>query len=65
MAKILWVLYDDPITGYPKSYPRNDPPEIKSYFGGQSGDRRVADFISTASSQPVQIHLCLELEAQR
>jgi formate dehydrogenase len=36
MAKILRVLYDDPITGYPKSYPRNDVPEIKSYSGGQS-----------------------------
>ena len=33
MAKILCVLYDDPITGYPKS------------------------------SEPVPIHLCLELKA--
>jgi formate dehydrogenase len=36
MAKILPVLCDDPITGYPKSYPLNDVPEIKSYSGGQS-----------------------------
>ncbi len=36
MAKVLCVLYDDPITGYPKSYARNDIPEIKSYPGGQS-----------------------------
>jgi formate dehydrogenase len=36
MAKILCVLYDDPITGYPTTYARNDIPEIKSYPGGQS-----------------------------
>jgi formate dehydrogenase len=36
MAKIICFLYDDPITGYPKSYPRNDVPENKSYSGGQS-----------------------------
>jgi formate dehydrogenase len=36
MAKILCVLYDDLITGYPKSYLRNDVPGIKSYSGGQS-----------------------------
>jgi len=24
MAKIICVLYDDPITGYPKSYARDD-----------------------------------------
>ena len=36
MAKILCVLYDDPITGYPKSYARNDIPKIDSYPGGQT-----------------------------
>ncbi len=35
MAKILCVLYDDPITGYPKSYARNDIPKIDHYPGGQ------------------------------
>jgi formate dehydrogenase len=36
MAKILCVLYDDPIHGYPKSYPRNDLPIIEKYPDGQS-----------------------------
>jgi len=26
MAKVLCVLYDDPVDGYPKSYPRDDLP---------------------------------------
>ena len=36
MAKVLCVLYDDPVAGYPKSYPRSDIPEIAHYPGGQS-----------------------------
>jgi formate dehydrogenase len=36
MAKILCVLYDDPITGYPKSYARTDVPNIDRYPGGQT-----------------------------
>lgn len=36
MAKILCVLYDDPITGYPKSYARADVPKIDHYPGGQT-----------------------------
>src|ERR1700675_1282727 len=36
MAKILCVLYDDPIDGYPKSYPRDNLPEIGSYPDGQT-----------------------------
>jgi formate dehydrogenase len=36
MAKVLCVLYDDPITGYPKTYPRADIPQITSYAGGQT-----------------------------
>jgi formate dehydrogenase len=35
MAKILCVLYDDPITGYPTTYPRDDLPEIDRYPDGQ------------------------------
>lgn len=35
MAKILCVLYDDPITGYPKSYAKNDIPVIEKYPDGQ------------------------------
>jgi formate dehydrogenase len=36
MAKVLCVLYDDPVTGYPKSYARDNIPTIKMYPGGQS-----------------------------
>ncbi len=36
MAKILCVLYKDPITGYPKTYARDDLPIIKQYPDGQS-----------------------------
>ena len=36
MATILCVLYDDPVDGYPSSYPRDDVPRIGSYFGGQT-----------------------------
>lgn len=36
MAKIICVLYDDPITGYPNSYPRDDIPELKQYPDGMS-----------------------------
>ena len=35
MAKILCVLYDDPIEGYPTSYARDDIPTITTYPGGQ------------------------------
>jgi formate dehydrogenase len=35
MAKILCVLYDDPKTGYPTSYPRDDLPHIERYPDGQ------------------------------
>ncbi len=36
MAKIICVLYDDPVGGYPKTYARDSIPEIKSYPGGQT-----------------------------
>lgn len=36
MSKVLCVLYDDPVTGYPKSYARDNIPAIKSYPGGQT-----------------------------
>lgn len=36
MAKILCVLYDDPISGYPKSYARTDLPTISRYPDGQT-----------------------------
>ena len=36
MAKILCVLYEDPVDGYPSSYPRDDVPDIKRYPDGQT-----------------------------
>ena len=36
MAKIIVVLYDDPVDGYPKTYARDAIPGIKSYPGGQT-----------------------------
>lgn len=35
MAKILCVLYDDPIDGYPKTYPRDKLPKLEKYPDGQ------------------------------
>jgi formate dehydrogenase len=36
MAKILCVLYDDPVDGYPPAYPRDDVPKIERYPDGQT-----------------------------
>ena len=36
MAKILCVLYDDPIGGMPSSYPRADLPRVEHYPDGQT-----------------------------
>ena len=36
MAKVLCVLYDDPVDGYPESYARDTIPAISSYPGGQT-----------------------------
>jgi formate dehydrogenase len=36
MAKILCVLYEDPIEGYPKTYPRDEIPKLKNYPDGQT-----------------------------
>lgn len=45
MAHVLCVLYDDPIEGYPTSYPRDDIPSIAEYPGGQSAPMpRAIDF---------------------
>ena len=46
MSKIVCVLYDDPVTGYPKSYPRDGIPKIKNYPGGQTlPTPKAIDFI--------------------
>jgi formate dehydrogenase len=36
MAKIVCVLYDDPVDGYPSSYARDDIPQLEQYPGGQT-----------------------------
>ena len=46
MAKVLCVLYDDPVTGYPKTYARNDIPTLGRYPDGQTlPTPRAIDFI--------------------
>jgi formate dehydrogenase len=54
MAKILCVLYDDPVDGYPKSYARDAIPVIAGYPGGQTAPTPQAiDF------QPGQLLGCV------
>lgn len=36
MAKVLCVLYDDPVDGYPPSYARDEIPKIERYHDGQT-----------------------------
>jgi formate dehydrogenase len=36
MARILCVLYDDPVDGYPPDYPRDEIPKIERYHDGQT-----------------------------
>ena len=45
MAKVLCVLYDDPVDGYPPPYARDDVPKIERYHDGQSAPTpRAIDF---------------------
>ena len=36
MAKIVRVLYDDPVDGHPSSYARDDIPTLERYPDGQA-----------------------------
>jgi formate dehydrogenase len=36
MPKIVCVLYDDPVDGYPSSYARDDIPTLERYPDGQT-----------------------------
>ena len=36
MAKVLCVLYDDPVDGYPKTYARDQIPRLERYPDGQT-----------------------------
>lgn len=42
MAKVLCVLYDDPVDGYPPTYARDSIPEITGYPDGQSAPTPAA-----------------------
>jgi formate dehydrogenase len=42
MAKVLCVLYDDPVAGYPPAYARDDVPAIPGYPGGQTAPTPAA-----------------------
>jgi formate dehydrogenase len=45
MAKVLCVLYDDPVDGYPKEYARDDIPKITKYPDGQTAPTpKAVDF---------------------
>ena len=45
MAKILCVLYDDPVDGYPPAYARDGIPSLDHYPGGQTLTPQGRDFI--------------------
>ena len=36
MSKVVCVLYEDPVDGYPKSYVRDDLPKLTRYPDGQT-----------------------------
>src|SRR4029453_4479823 len=45
MAKVVCVLYDDPVDGYPTSYARDGLPKLQRYPGGQTlPTPKVIDF---------------------
>ncbi len=41
MSKVLCVLYDDPVDGYPTSYARDAIPAIERYHNGQMTPTRA------------------------
>jgi formate dehydrogenase len=46
MAKIICVLYDDPVDGYPPNYAREDIPKLERYPGGQTlPSPKAIDFV--------------------
>jgi hypothetical protein len=42
MAKVIAVLYPDPVDGYPKKYARDDIPKITKYPDGQTAPTVIA-----------------------
>lgn len=57
MAKVLCVLYDDPVTGYPPAYPRDDIPRIERYPDSQTAptpeaiDFRPGELLGSVSGE--------------
>ena len=57
MAKVLCVLYADPVDGYPTSYPRDDLPRLDKYPDGQTMpspraiDFRPGDLLGSVSGE--------------
>ncbi len=46
MAKVLCVLYDDPVDGYPPTYARDSIPDVPSYPNGQTAPTpKAIDFV--------------------
>jgi formate dehydrogenase len=56
MAKVVCVLYDDPVDGYPKSYPRDDLPKIDRYPDGQTLPTPKASWACGNTSNPTATH---------
>jgi hypothetical protein len=47
MAKVVCVLYDDPVDGYPKSCVRDDLPKLTHYPDGQTlPTPKAIDFVA-------------------
>src|SRR3546814_8286419 len=67
MAKVVCVLYDDPINGYPTSYARDGLPEIHTYPDGQPlPTPKAIDFTPghLLASVPGELGLRQSLESQ-
>lgn len=50
MAKVVCVLYDDPVDGYPTAYARDGLPTLERYPGGQTLPPRRRSTLSQAPS---------------
>jgi hypothetical protein len=61
MAKVVCVLYDDPVDGYPTSYARDGIPRVRAYHNGQSTpspegiDFQPGEVASTDPLQPGEL----------
>src|SRR5271170_3057740 len=67
MSKVVCVLYDDPVDGYPKSYARDDLPKLTGYPDGQTlPSPKGIDFTAgqLLGSVSGELGLCKFLESQ-